>query len=286
MGGPLGWAYRQLCHPPKPIPADIRLDGKTAIITGGNVGLGLEAAKQLAAHGLSRVILGVRTVAKGEAAREDVLRESPACDVQVWQLDLEDFESMKAFAERAETLDRLDIVILSAGLKFTEFIKARTGHEMHVQVNHLGTSLLSLLLLGPLQKTAKLTGTPSRLTIVTSEMHFWTPFKEKSAANILARMDEPDSFGEGATRYSSSKLLNLLWLRELSSKAGPDVTTNGVNPGLCLSSFHRSDDTFAQRMANKLLAWTSEQGGHCLVDAAVRHPEDRGAYLSEQTVTK
>ncbi|PWY82067.1 dehydrogenase [Aspergillus heteromorphus CBS 117.55] len=295
MGGLLGWAYRQRCCPPQPLPADIRLDGKTAIVTGGNVGLGLEAAKQLAAHGLSRVILGVRTPAKGEAAKEEIIRDSPGCDVQVWALDYESFESMRAFSERAATLDRLDMVILSAGLKFIEFIQSRTGHEMHVQVrptpnpsqvNHLGTSLLSLLLLHPLQHTARATGTPSRLTIVTSEVHFWTPFKEKDASNTLSRMNEPDSFNPGITRYNTSKLLNMLWLRELSGKAGPDVVVNGVNPGLCLSAFHRSDTGFGQRMVNKVLAWTSEQGGHCLVDAAVRHPEDRGAYLSEQVVTE
>ncbi|PWY81750.1 dehydrogenase [Aspergillus sclerotioniger CBS 115572] len=284
MGGLIGFMYRQLSFTPKPLSPEINLHGKTAIVTGGNVGLGLESAKQLASRGLSRVILAVRTPSKGEAARQEILRESPSCDVQVWQLDQESFDSMREFGERAKSLDRLDIVILCAGVKLLEFTKSDSGHEMNVQVNHLGTALLSLLLLEPLQRTAKTTGTPSRLTIVTSEVHFWTEFKERTAPNTLARMDEPDSFGQGMDRYNTSKLLNVLWLRELSSKAGPDVIINGVNPGLCASSLHRSDTTPGINIFNNVFAWTPAQGEHCLVDAAVRHPDDQGVYLSEQMV--
>ncbi|PYI09450.1 dehydrogenase [Aspergillus sclerotiicarbonarius CBS 121057] len=284
MGGLLGFMYRQLSFTPKPLPQEINLSGKTAIVTGGNVGLGLESAKQLASRGLSRVILAVRTPSKGEAAKQEIIRESPSCDVQVWQLDQESYDSMRAFGERAQTLDRLDIVILCAGVKLLEFTKSNSGHEMNVQVNHLGTALLSLLLLDPLQQTAKKKGTPSRLTIVTSEVHFWTEFKEKNAPDTLARMDEPDSFGQGMDRYNSSKLLNVLWLRELNSKTGSDVIINGVNPGLCASSLHRSDTTPGIGTFNTVFAWTPAQGGHCLVDAAVRHPDNRGAYISEQKV--
>lgn len=99
-------------------------------------------------------------------------------------------------------------------------------------------------------------------------------------------MDEPDSFGEGMDRYNTSKLLNILWLRELSKKVSPDIVINGVNPGLCASTLHRSDSTPGANQFNKLFAWTPVQGGHCLVDAAVLHPTDRGAYISEQTVKK
>lgn len=154
------------------------------------------------------------------------------------------------------------------------------------QVNHLGPALLSLLLLEPLQESAKQRGSASHLTIVTSEVHFWSKFPENDAPNILARLDEADSFGSGMDRYNTSKLLNVLWVRELSKKAGPDVVVNGVNPGLCASSLHRSDPTPGQDQFNRIFAWTPAQGGHCLVDAAVRHSGERGAYISEQAVKK
>ncbi|KAJ6023821.1 dehydrogenase [Penicillium herquei] len=289
MGGMAGFMYRQLTFAPKPLPSSISLAGKTAIVTGGNTGLGLEAAKGMAKHGLSRVIIGVRTLLKGEAAKREIVAQSPNCDVLVWELDQESFSSMHAFSERVDReLDRLDIVILCAGVKLLEFIKSEnTGHEMNVQVNHIGTAILSLLLLGPLQRTAKTNpGQQTRLTIVTSEVHFWTEFEAKDAPNILARLDEPSSFGEGMDRYNTSKLLNVLWLRELSSKVGPDVIVNGVNPGLCASTLHRSDTTPGIGMFNKIFAWSSEQGGHNLVDAAIQHATDQGAYISEQVVKK
>ncbi|KAI0425448.1 short-chain dehydrogenase/reductase SDR [Xylaria sp. FL1042] len=290
MGTYPGFLYRQLTIKPKPLNQDIRLDGKTAIVTGANVGLGLEAAKEMSAHGLARVILGVRSVEKGEAARKEILARSPTIEVLVWQVDHESFQSVDEFGRRAATLDRLDLVILNAGVKNVDYVQSRTGHESHVQVNHLGTSLLSLHVLGPLDRTAKATGSPGRLTIVSSEVHFWAKFKELNAANALKELDINRDCFKGLEkmsneRYNTSKLLNVLWMRELSarvSKLKLNVVINTVNPGFCASSLHRADPQASK--AVNLLAWTAAQGGHCLTDAVMLHAEDHGAYISEQTV--
>ncbi|KAL4935293.1 hypothetical protein BDV06DRAFT_207287 [Aspergillus oleicola] len=284
MGGYLGFLYNQLFFAPQPLPRSVDLRGQTAIVTGANVGLGLEAAKQLAARELSRLILGVRTVSKGETAAEEIRKQSPKCDVQVWQVDQENWDSMKQFGETAQKLDRLDIVILNAGVKCLSFGRSPTGHERHVQVNHLATALFSLLLLPPLQITGRTKGSPARLTIVTSEVHFWTDFSEKEAPNILARLDEEESFRPGVNRYCTSKLLNVLWLRELSDRAGSGVVVNGLNPGLCASEFHRSDTALPVRLFNWLVAYSAELGGRNLVNAAILHEGSPGAYISEQAV--
>lgn len=136
MGGQVGFLYRQLTFKPKPILSSVNLEGKTAIITGANVGLGLEAAKELAAHGLTCLILAARSITKGEAAKKEILENSPNCVIQVWELDYDSFDSIRSFGERAQTLDRLDLVILSAGVKYLEYIKSNTGHEAHVQVGN------------------------------------------------------------------------------------------------------------------------------------------------------
>ncbi|KAJ5696141.1 hypothetical protein N7536_006553 [Penicillium majusculum] len=280
MGGIAGFMYRQLTFTPKPLLSDISLSSKTALITGGNASLRLEAAKEMAAHNLSRVILGNRTLSKGDAAKEDIISQSPNCEVLIWELDQESFPSIQASGERAaRELDHLDIVLLYAGVKLLEFVKSKTGHEMDVQVYYF--PLLSLLLLSSLQGSQ-----PTRLTIVTSEVHFRTEFEAKDAPNILARLDEPSSFGKGMDRYNTSKLLNILWLRELSSKVGSNLIVNGVNPGLCASTLHRSDTPSGINTFNKVFAWTAAQGGHNLVDAAVQHSQAQGAYLSEQTIKK
>lgn len=168
---------------------------------------------------------------------------------------------------------------------------------MSFEVNHLGTAALSLLLLAPLQATSKRTGTPSRMTIVTSEVHFWTDFTEREASNIIAELNKPSSFKEGSIDpYNVSKLLNLLWMRELSTKIGggdgngdgeAKVIFNGVNPGLCASSLHRAHE--GASAFNKMFAWSAEQGGHCLTDAAMGiqyEKNGQGVYISEQVIKK
>lgn len=147
MGTFAGFFYRQLMVKPKPLAAKVRLDGKTALVTGANVGLGLEAARELAAHGIARLILAVRTVAKGEEAKKQILAETPGVEVQVWALDHESFASIDEFGRRAAELDRLDIVILNAGVKNLDYVESKTGHESHVQVGsslHLDVNGLSL----------------------------------------------------------------------------------------------------------------------------------------------
>lgn len=93
-------------------------------------------------------------------------------------------------------------------------------------------------------------------------------------------MDDPDSFKHNSMdRYNASKLLNLLWLRELDARTDGSVIINGVNPGLCASSLHRSHSGVA--LFNKIFAWPPQEGGHALADAALQHTE-RGTYISEQ----
>lgn len=275
--------YRQAYVHPPPAPSGIDLSGYTILVTGSNVGLGLEATRQLVSFNVARVILGVRTLSKGEDAKASLLKTNPRCQIDVWELDLESFDSVMAFGKRAQGVDRIDIVLLNAGLFKLEYTTAKaTGHETTVQVNHLSTSLLSLLLLPVIKSTAKKTGKPSRLTLTSSEVHMWTKFHERKAPNILERMDEKDSFGN-PDRYNASKLLNVLWTRELASKVNPkSVVINTANPGLCHSSLHRDDDSKGLKMFKKVFARTTVEGGRILVDASVVKGSDtHAAYLSE-----
>jgi retinol dehydrogenase 12 len=103
------------------------LTGRTVIVTGSNVGLGLEAAKRFYAMNPARLILAVRIINKGEEARKAILeagrRPSPHGDVRdetkvdVWQLDLSSFESVKQFANRCESeMERIDILLENAAV--------------------------------------------------------------------------------------------------------------------------------------------------------------------------
>ena len=274
--------YHQLYDKPKPTPTTINLSGQTAIITGSNVGLGLEATRELIERRISRVILAVRSLENGETAKAQLQKGNPDCTIEVWELDQNDFASVTAFGKRAQALNRLDIAILNAGVMKREYIQAPSGHELHLQINYLATALLSLLLLPRLKENAKAAGQPSHLTIVTSEMHMWTPFKQRSAPNLFQELDKKSAFSPD--NYNVSKLLQVLWVQELASKTQPsEVIINTVNPGLCWSSLHRDQDEFGLRFFKHLCAWTSAQGGHCIVDAAiVKQAESHGGYVSGQ----
>jgi len=120
---------------------DTSLVGKTCIVTGSNIGLGLEAARKYAVLGASTVIIAVRNLAKGEEARQSILttlksktatsswvsqgttggdvKEAQEAEerVKVWQLDLSSYKSVQDFAARCEKeLDRLDVVLENAGI--------------------------------------------------------------------------------------------------------------------------------------------------------------------------
>ncbi|KAF2455432.1 hypothetical protein BDY21DRAFT_373501 [Lineolata rhizophorae] len=284
--GVFGFLLRQFIARPAPIPEDVKLDGLTALITGATGGIGLEVARELVGHGVRRIILGVRDPQKGEEAKAELTRMD--CVVEVWTVDCEEWKSTVAFGQRAQALDRLDIVILNAGVKKLKYSRAKTGHETNLQVNYLSTALLSLMLFVPLRATARRTKKPGRLSIVSCEVHL-TPFRERSATKVLSHMNHKDTFTPfSPERYYTTKLLNVLWGRELSSRTDPkEVIVNVVNPGLCRTEIHRYEESHSFRLFQRLFGWNPAIGGHCVADAAVVADSDsHGAYISEMHVTE
>lgn len=94
-----------------------RADGMTIVVTGANVGLGKEAARHFVSLGAANVILACRTVSKGEEAKREIESSTKRSNViQVWQLDLENYDSVKSFAKKLGTLERLDVLCENAGV--------------------------------------------------------------------------------------------------------------------------------------------------------------------------
>ena len=280
--GLVGFMYRQKMVHPQPVALQ-NLSGETVLVTGSNIGIGLDAVSLLVDFQVSRVIMAVRTPSKGEDAKNSLLKANPACSIEVWPLDMESFDSVLAFGKRAQQLDRLDIVLLNAGVKKQAWEKNKlTGHETTVQVNHYSTALLSLLLLPPLKATAAQYGKPSRITITSSEVHMWTSFKEHTAPKILEELDQEKTWGN-PDRYNVSKLLNLLWTRELASKIkSSEVIVNTVNPGLVKSSLHRENTNGMEKKFTEFFGRSTQEGARTLIDAAViQGPKTHGGYISE-----
>lgn len=134
---PIPFFIRQFTVRIPKLPTDVDLSGQTVLITGGNAGLGLEAAKQFVRLGAD-IILAVRNVAKGEAAKEMLLNEKLDANVTVREVDMSSFESIKTFCTKLEEDGaRVDIALLSAGIFDFDFHKSTHGFEMHLQVRTL-----------------------------------------------------------------------------------------------------------------------------------------------------
>lgn len=272
----------------KPIfpPKDISLTGQTAIITGSNVGIGLECANGLLGMNLGRLIIAVRTPSRGEAAKAQLREKHQKATIEVWQVDMMSHGSVQAFAAKCETLDRMDIVILNAGTIEQKYKQSTEGHETMLQVNYLSTVLLATLLLPTLKARAP-AGKPGRLTIVNSGMALMAKFPK--SASLLAHLDDAANF-DPTNQYAMSKALAHLWLRKLVQWVKPeDVVVNLVDPGLVKgTSLHRNTNAIVSCIVTavkSLTGRTLEQGASCLLDAAVvRGAETHGSYLMDWEV--
>ncbi|KAK7191743.1 hypothetical protein DPSP01_008024 [Paraphaeosphaeria sporulosa] len=268
-------------------------EGKTVIVTGSNVGLGKEAARHITRNNASTVILAVRSLEKGEAAKKDIEASVGKKGViKVWQLDMSSYQSVLEFAARAsKELQRLDIAILNAGVAKGTW-EVFEKDESTITVNVVSTFLLALALLPQMKQTANLYNVRPTLTIVASEVHFWAKFPEENAPDgqIFHELNKKpavlnaDNLGN---RYQVSKLLDVFGTRAMadrkSAQAVP-VTFNCVNPGLCHSELSR-DSGIALTIVKFFLARTTECGSRTLVHAAASGAESHGHYLSDCKVT-
>lgn len=223
----------------------------TAIITGGNRGLGYEAARNIAASREGwRVVIAARDEAGAVEAAARLVRETGNPNVEAMRLDLASLSSVRSFAKAfaaRDDLTPLRAIVCNAGLQevggttYTE-----DGFETTFGVNHLGHYLLVNLLLKELSA-------PARVVYVSSGTHdpkqrTGMPEPRYRGAAALAHPDErpdPAEVGEGPgvvgrRRYTTSKLSNIYATYELdrrlraeglSTDAAP-VTVNAFDPGL------------------------------------------------------
>ena len=122
--------------------------GKLVVVTGANSGTGKEAAKRLAAAG-ARVVMAVRTPAKGEAARAEILAEHPDAQLEIRRIDLADLASVREFADGLAAAEQhLDLLVNNAGVMTPPSrIATKDGFELQFGSNYLGPFALTVRLL-------------------------------------------------------------------------------------------------------------------------------------------
>ncbi|KAK4118254.1 NAD(P)-binding protein [Parathielavia appendiculata] len=265
--------------------------GRTYIVTGANSGIGLEAARHLASLGAGKVILGVRNLVAGEAAKRDIDESAGTAGtdvIQVWQVDLCSYDSVRAFVKRAaDELDRIDAVIENAGLTLSVREMAE-GHVKPLTVNVLSTFLMAVLLLPVMrEKAKKVEGVVPRIVVVGSTYGFeatckadWEGIKE----DPIKGMDD-----EGMAplkTYALTKLMEAFAIRHLARELVPvektGVIVNLICPGLCITNLVRSTPQDFKDMMHQMYAAvgrTAEDGSRTLLHGAVAGPESHGKLL-------
>lgn len=169
------------------------LQGRTAIVTGANSGLGIAAAQALAGAG-AHVVLAVRDVSRGESAAATV-----DGNTEVRRLDLADLGSVREFA--AGWHGHIDLLINNAGVMAIPEARTRDGFEMQFGTNHLGHFALTNLLLPHVT---------DRVVTVSSGLH----------RSGRIDFDDPNLTGryDPNAAYAQSKLANLLFTLELQRR--------------------------------------------------------------------
>jgi NAD(P)-dependent dehydrogenase (short-subunit alcohol dehydrogenase family) len=280
---------------PNPLPPTLSLSGQTALITGSNTGIGLTSAHALLKLGLSHLIMGVRSIEKGNTAAQPLRSAFPSAKISVYPLDMLSYPSIQSFVTKCASVPRLDIAILNAGMtKNDAIINPSTAHEEVFQVNYLSTALLSILLLPLLKSTTR--PSPSRLTLVSSGLALTSAFPNRNATPLLPSFDDPKSPGwkglnAAGERYMATKTLVLMLTLQLSSLVSADnVIVNTVDPGFTSgTSLNRATAAAQQVMVkimHKVFARTPERAALTYVDAAVvRGRESHGCFLMDWEVS-
>ena len=207
-----------------------QMKGKTAIVTGGNNGIGLETAVGLARLG-ARVVITARNQAKGEAALADIKNRSESDNVELMLADFASLASIRAFAAEFQTNhDRLDVLVNNAGGINTSRSETLDGFETTFGVNHLGYFLVTNLLLDVLKASA-----PARVVSVSSRAHLRSRGINFDDLNAEQRYS-------GMGIYGESKLANVLFTYELARRLeGSGVTANCLHPGVVRSGFGQNN---------------------------------------------
>jgi NAD(P)-dependent dehydrogenase (short-subunit alcohol dehydrogenase family) len=237
------------------------LDGRTAVVTGANSGIGLVAARELA-RARARVVLAVRDAERGEAAARTIGGAS-----EVRPLDLADLASVRAFAEAWE--GDLDILVNNAGVMAVPKATTKDGFELQVGTNHLGHFALTNLLL------ARIT---DRVVTVSSHAHRMGRIRLDDLNWARGRYERWRAYGQ-------SKLANLLFTVELQrrlAEAGSNVRAVAAHPGYAATNLQGHTGSAVQHaimaVGNRVLAQSDEMGALPTLYAATQDVPP-GAYV-------
>ncbi|MDQ1032326.1 NAD(P)-dependent dehydrogenase (short-subunit alcohol dehydrogenase family) [Streptomyces umbrinus] len=252
--------------------------GKFAVVTGANSGTGKETARRLAEAG-ARVVLAVRTVAKGEQARAEILARHPHAQLEVRRVDLADLASVEAFADGILADGTpLDLLVNNAGVMAPPTrMTTADGFELQMGSNYLGpfaltVRLLPALLAAPAPRVATMSsGTANYGRIHYADLQ-WE--RRRYSSNLS---------------YAQSKLANLMMARQLADIAaerGWNLLSTAAHPGYTVTNLQSAGASLGRDKPKRSLLTALdflpkqqvEEGAEPLLYAATSPEATAGAY--------
>ena len=252
------------------------LGGRHVVITGSNSGTGKEAAKRMAAAGAD-VVMAVRSLDKGEAARAEILEVVPDASLTLRRLDLADLSSVREFAAGTASAGRpVDLLVNNAGVMAPpRRFETVDGFELQLGTNFLGPFALTNLLLPLVLRSEQ----PRVVTMASGVANF-------------ARIDFADL--QSTRRYSpwraygQSKLADLLMGRHLATVAterGWPLLSTLAHPGYTRTNLQTAGPSLGRERPRSVrnpfdLVPTQEveQGAEPLLYAAADPGAQQGGY--------
>lgn len=250
------------------------------IVTGGNVGLGLETIRQLGEHNPARIYLAARSSEKAETAIAELRKANPNISpISFLKLDLSSFDSVKsAAAEFTSKESRLDILVNNAGIMMTDEGLSQEGFEIQFGTNVMGPALFTQLLLPTLRETSKI-NPQTRVVMLASAAHARSPADSYPFDELKTIM----SHRHTTARYTMSKLADIHYAKALAERE-KDVKIIPVHPGMVATNLHHaSAGTFLKPFlytAISLFATPVEKGALSQIWAAVSPDAKSGQYYS------
>eukprot|EP00208_Stichococcus_sp_RCC1054_P002838 CAMPEP_0206138634 /NCGR_PEP_ID=MMETSP1473-20131121/3453_1 /ASSEMBLY_ACC=CAM_ASM_001109 /TAXON_ID=1461547 /ORGANISM="Stichococcus sp, Strain RCC1054" /LENGTH=353 /DNA_ID=CAMNT_0053532113 /DNA_START=304 /DNA_END=1365 /DNA_ORIENTATION=- len=209
------------------------LEGKTAVVTGGNSGIGAETVQALAWAG-AKVIMTSRDEAAGLAVANRIASSTGTLkgSIVVKQLDLADLNSVRQLSRQLQKEASIDFLILNAGVMFVPRSFTKDGFEMHWGTNHVGHFALTTALLPKLRSQS----TPSRVIVLSSVAHKW----QKKALDFGDLDFSKRKYNKRAA-YGQSKCANILFVKQLAVEVkGSQVEAFAVHPGVVSTPLWRN----------------------------------------------
>jgi NAD(P)-dependent dehydrogenase (short-subunit alcohol dehydrogenase family) len=194
--------------------------GKTAVVTGGNGGLGLATVRHLAAHG-AHVVIGARNLDKAETARKAVEAAVPGASLEVVKLDLGSLAAIAEFAAAVKAVHpRIDLLFNNAGVMAVPEGRTADGFETQFGTNHLGHFALTMQLM------PALLAAPAARVVSTSSIARFRAGKYDLSNPHMHGCYKP------WVAYGMSKRADLQFALELNRRlAGRSVTAYAADPG-------------------------------------------------------